>query len=66
VFPELLTASSEHFEREGVYLLENGLDLFVWVGRNVALDFLQKVFNVPSYDALMSGKVSFFWEVIKK
>ena len=57
VFPEQLTGSSEHFQREGAYLLDNGLDLFLWLGKNVSLEFCQAVLGQHGYQNMISGKV---------
>ncbi|KAJ3167262.1 COPII subunit [Irineochytrium annulatum] len=59
VMPPLLNLSSEKLERHGLYLLDNGSELFLWVGRAIAPELCQMVFQKASYDELPSGKVLF-------
>ncbi|KAJ3254099.1 COPII subunit [Chytriomyces hyalinus] len=56
IFPPVLNLSSEKLERHGLYLLENGSDIFFWVGRGIAPELCQFVFGVASYDAIVFGK----------
>ncbi|KAJ3238647.1 COPII subunit [Chytriomyces hyalinus] len=56
IFPPVLNLSSEKLERHGLYLLENGSDIFFWVGRGIAPELCQLVFGVPSYDGIVFGK----------
>ncbi|KAI8854513.1 hypothetical protein BC829DRAFT_424511 [Chytridium lagenaria] len=57
VLPPLLNLSSEKLERNGLYLLDNGAEIFIWVGRNVAPELCQMIFDKPSYEAIPVGKV---------
>ncbi len=61
-FPEQLTPSSEHIDRTGVYLLENGFDIFIWMGRGSDPTFCDLIFGQP-FDNLNSGKASFFFSI---
>lgn len=56
-FPPLLNLSSERLERQGLFLLDNGLDLFFWVGRMCPPELLQMLFDCSVYDSLPVGKV---------
>ncbi|MGH0155887.1 UNVERIFIED_CONTAM: hypothetical protein FKN15_030339 [Acipenser sinensis] len=47
--PTAVRASEERLSKGGLYLLENGLHLFLWVGANVQQERLQSVFNTPSF-----------------
>ncbi|RXM35787.1 Protein transport protein Sec24C [Acipenser ruthenus] len=47
--PTAVRASEERLSKGGLYLLENGLHLFLWVGANVQQELLQSVFNTPSF-----------------
>ncbi|KAJ3327752.1 COPII subunit, partial [Blyttiomyces sp. JEL0837] len=58
LFPPLLNLSSEKLERNGFYLLENGQDIYIWIGRAISPEFIQMVFDRPSYDAVATGKVT--------
>ncbi|KAI9193751.1 uncharacterized protein BJ171DRAFT_429315, partial [Polychytrium aggregatum] len=57
-FPPVLNLSSEKLERHGVYLLENGLDIFIWVGRAVSPELCQLLFGKASYESLPNGKIT--------
>ncbi|KAL3899312.1 MAG: hypothetical protein SGCHY_002135 [Lobulomycetales sp.] len=51
----LLNPASERIERGAMYLLDNGHDLFLWIGKGVDPSALRDLFD-RSYDALPSGK----------
>lgn len=57
VYPTLLNLSSEKFERHGIYLLENGVEMFLWISRGADPQLIQMLFDKPSYDAVPTGKV---------
>ncbi|KAJ3038754.1 COPII subunit [Rhizophlyctis rosea] len=58
VYPPRLNLSSEKLERHGLYFLENGVEMFLWVGRAVAPQLCQLLFDKPSYDAIVPGKTT--------
>lgn len=45
--PKRLSCSSEHLSSSGVFLLDAGLALFIYVGRDVPGEMLQVLFGVP-------------------
>ncbi|XP_058809439.1 protein transport protein Sec24D-like [Phymastichus coffea] len=47
-FPPMLRCSIDRFEDNGVYLLENGIHMFMWLGLNVNTQWIQAVFGVAS------------------
>ncbi|KAI3856414.1 hypothetical protein MKW92_012316 [Papaver armeniacum] len=49
---DTIPLSSEHISDDGVYLLENGEDGLIFVGKTVDPDILQKIFAVTSVDEL--------------
>jgi protein transport protein SEC24 len=55
--PPLLNCSSERIERNGAYLLDNGLEIFLWLARGASPDLIAALFDKP-YDAIQTGKVS--------
>ncbi|KAJ3208910.1 COPII subunit [Dinochytrium kinnereticum] len=57
VMPPLLNLSSEKLERNGIYLLDNSTEIFVWIGRSVAPELCQMIFDKPNYEAVPVGKV---------
>eukprot|EP00128_Syssomonas_multiformis_P002141 Colp12_sorted_trinity150504_noHs@25632 len=50
--PDSLRLSYERLEDDGVYLLENGLVMQMWLGRAVDPQWLEQVFGVASPQAL--------------
>eukprot|EP00438_Fugacium_kawagutii_P008578 Skav214143 [mRNA] locus=scaffold1645:177217:194553:- [translate_table: standard] len=48
--PEMLNLTSESMTQDGVYLLEDGESIYMWLGRAVDSSFLQAVFGVSSID----------------
>lgn len=55
--PIPLPLSSERLERHGLFLIEDGQTIFLWVGRDAVPQLVQDVFNLPSYEVLRGGKV---------
>ncbi|KAF6143798.1 hypothetical protein GIB67_016719 [Kingdonia uniflora] len=54
IIPPTVPLSSEHVSEEGIYLLENGEDALIYVGKAVDPDTLQQLFGVPTVDDLPS------------
>jgi len=50
--PEMLNLTSESMTQDGVFLLEDGETLNVWIGTSVDPGFLQAVFGVSSFEQL--------------
>ena len=55
--PPALPLTSERLERHGLFLIEDGQTIFLWVGRDAVPQLVQDVFDLPSYDVLRGGKV---------
>lgn len=58
VLPSKLNLSSERLERHGLYLLEDGQSMFLWVGRDAVPQLCLDVFDVPNYAAIRGGKAT--------
>ncbi|KAJ3270457.1 COPII subunit [Terramyces sp. JEL0728] len=58
VYPNRLNLSSEKLDRTGIFLLENGLQVFIWIGRNADLSLLESVFGQQSLDQIVCGKTT--------
>jgi protein transport protein SEC24 len=56
--PPRLPLTSERLERHGLFLIEDGQNIFIWVGREAVPQLIMDVFDLPSYEALRGGKVS--------
>jgi len=48
--PSFVSTSSEKLESDGVYLLDSGLALYIWVGKHVNITVLQGIFGCNSFD----------------
>jgi protein transport protein SEC24 len=56
--PPPLPLSSERFERHGLFMIEDGQTIFLWVGRDAVPQLIVDVFNLPNYEVLRAGKVT--------
>jgi protein transport protein SEC24 len=54
--PVQLNLSSEHIDTKGVFLLEDGLLMWLWVGKNVSAELLNELFGVQTLDATVKKK----------
>lgn len=52
--PDMLNLTSESMTQDGVYLLEDGDNMYMWIGRAVDPNFLQAVFCASSFDSMDS------------
>jgi protein transport protein SEC24 len=57
ILPAPLPPTSERLERHGLFLIEDGQTMFLWVGKDAVAQLITDVFDLPNYDALRSGKV---------
>ncbi|KII87612.1 hypothetical protein PLICRDRAFT_42119 [Plicaturopsis crispa FD-325 SS-3] len=58
ILPTPLPLTTERLERHGLFLIEDGQTIFLWVGRDAVPQLVLDVFNVPSYDVLRGGKTT--------
>lgn len=58
VLPQPLPLSAERLERHGLFLIEDGQNIFLWLGRDAVPQLVMDVFDVPNYAQLGAGKVS--------
>ncbi|KAI9486752.1 MAG: hypothetical protein EXX96DRAFT_517011 [Benjaminiella poitrasii] len=58
VFPPQLNLTAENLAVHGCYLLENGQNIYLWVGRNVVPQLCVDLFDVRSYEGLKGGKIT--------
>lgn len=56
VLPPPLPLSSEYLERHGLYLIDDGLTITLWVGRDAVPQLVKDVFDLPALDVLRGGK----------
>ena len=60
IMPPPLPPTSERLERHGLFLIEDGQTIFLWIGRDAVPQLVMDVFDLPSYDQLRGGKVNKF------
>nr|XP_056704232.1 protein transport protein Sec24C [Euleptes europaea] len=53
--PMAIRNSEERLSKGDIYLLENGLNIFLWVGVNVQQGLIQNLFGVPSFSQIGSS-----------
>ncbi|EIW78479.1 CPII coat sec24 protein [Coniophora puteana RWD-64-598 SS2] len=58
IMPTPLPLTSERLERHGLFLIEDGQTVFLWVGRDAVPQLIMDVFDLPGYDALRGGKTT--------
>ena len=60
MIPQLpvLQLSSAHMDRHGVYLLDAGSHMIIWVGAAISDQFCQDVFDRPQFSSLPDAMVS--------
>ncbi|KAK7684560.1 COPII subunit [Cerrena zonata] len=58
IMPPPLPLTSERLERHGLYLIEDGQTLFLWIGRDAVPQLVMDVFNLPNYEVLRGGKTT--------
>jgi len=52
--PDMLNLTSESMTQDGVYVLEDGDSILMWIGRAVDSGLLQSLFGAPSFEQLDS------------
>lgn len=50
LLPAVLNLTVENLTSNGVYLLDNGIDMYLWVGRSADLNILGSLFGVQTLD----------------
>ena len=50
--PMAVRNSEERLSKGGVYLLETGLHLFLWVGANAQQELLSNIFGTPPFSQI--------------
>ncbi|KAM0787856.1 hypothetical protein ACM66B_003909 [Microbotryomycetes sp. NB124-2] len=58
ILPTPLPLSSERLERHGLFLIDDGQNIFLWLGRDAVPQLVLDVFDLASYAELRSGKMT--------
>lgn len=56
IMPPAMNLTSERLERHGLFLIEDGQNIFLWVGQEAVPRLIQDVFDLNSYADLQGGK----------
>ncbi|KAG0056264.1 COPII subunit [Gryganskiella cystojenkinii] len=56
--PQTMNLSSERLERGGLFMLEDGQNIFLWVGREAVPQLCMDLFGVPNYESIRGGKTT--------
>lgn len=59
VLPMAIRDSEERLSKGGIYLLETGLNLFLWVGANAQQELLQNIFGTAAFSQIDSSMVRY-------
>jgi Gelsolin repeat len=63
--PTAVNLSHERLSSEGLFLLENASDLFLWIGRAVSPAIINTLFSVTSLDTVDIATVSGLYSSVK-
>ncbi|OZJ02089.1 hypothetical protein BZG36_04573 [Bifiguratus adelaidae] len=58
IMPPPLNLTAEKLERFGCFMLEDGQNIFLWLGREVVPQLCIDLFDVPSYEQVRPGKIT--------
>lgn len=58
LLPPPLNLTSERLERHGLYLIEDGQNMFLWLGRAAVNALVHDAFDLNSYDEVRTGKMT--------
>jgi protein transport protein SEC24 len=50
--PSNIRLSYDRLDVNGIYLLENDMNLYLWIGRDVSVEYLMNIFGVDSLDKI--------------
>jgi protein transport protein SEC24 len=56
--PPKLNLTSEHLEPHGLFLIENGMEIILFLGRGAVDRLCLDVFGAPNYAQLRAGKIT--------
>ncbi|KAG9326896.1 hypothetical protein KVV02_001420 [Mortierella alpina] len=56
--PQAMNLSSERLTRSGLYMLEDGQNIFLWIGRDAVPQLCMDLFGVPNYESIRGGKTT--------
>lgn len=59
--PTAIRCSESRLSEEGIFLLANGLNMFLWLGVSSPPELIQGIFNVPSFAHINTDMVSIFF-----
>lgn len=62
--PAAIRCSESRLSEEGIFLLANGLNMFLWLGVSSPPELIQGIFNVPSFAHVSTDMVSIFFFVV--
>ena len=57
VLPPVVNLTIERLQCDGVFLLDDALSLYLWVGRSAPPELLESLFGVPSMEGLDCSQV---------
>lgn len=60
LLPPALNLTSERLDRHGLHLIEDGQNMFLWLGRAAVPALVNDAFGKESYEQVQIGKVRYF------
>ena len=56
--PQMIRCSYDRLNETGAYLIENGIVMYVWLGRQVNPTFVQSLFGLQTASHIQAEKVN--------
>lgn len=63
VLPPVINLSIERLQCDGVFLLDDSLTLYLWVGRSAPADLLTSIFGIPTMEGVDCKQVRSLWSL---
>jgi protein transport protein SEC24 len=61
LLPPVVSLTVEGLTSNGVYLLDNGVEMFLWVGRTADMNVVSSLFGTHSLEDMDPNQVSCIW-----
>ncbi|KAF9992378.1 COPII subunit [Entomortierella chlamydospora] len=58
MMPQAMNLSSERLSRSGLFMLEDGQNIFLWIGRDAVPQLCMDLLGVPNYSSVRGGKTT--------
>ena len=60
VLPKVVTLSVDNLSSDGVFLLDNSVEMYIWAGRSVDPAIMSSLFGIETFDGVEQSTVSYY------